>query len=248
MNISITIPAKQVVYGNYQITVYLQYMFYINPVYIPDTPVLTNPIDKPMAYFNTCQLNQFDREGYQLLPIEQEYYTANNYSLHYEDILIKGVANKDGWFANVQPWIAQPVKHKNIFLDHSFCVFRAGFDGAALDQLLFHAERRPELYKLISSRAKFGSDFCLDWIDQDGVMELIHIEWDFLDYKEFQEHIKTLETILLETNWKEYAGYIKSIHKEMMLNGATSDQIGDYKAKLVGLPEAIRVFKTIQYD
>jgi hypothetical protein len=204
---------------------------------------LTQPINYSDWEFQTCQLTQFDREGYELLPIEQEYYKANGITLHREDVLAHESGQTQAWFARSCPWITQVQKHPNLYLDHAIVVSRPSFEGEALKQLKHQAQYRPELLKLINTRAKWGHDFCLDWIDEHSVTEVIHWEWDFLDFNDFQNHRLQMENLIQNTNWISHSHDV--IKKYQNHKTETSEELGDAKAAELGLQKAFRLYKTL---
>jgi hypothetical protein len=205
---------------------------------------LTTPIDWSDDQFFSCQLTQFDREGYELLPIEQEYYKANGIGLHKENVLAHESGQNDGWHAVSYNWFKQNKIHPNLFLDHSLVVQRFGFEGEALAQLQHHSKHRPELKKLINTKTKWGHDFCLDWIDNDSVIEIIHWEWDFRDYQSYTDHKKFMEEMVEQTDWEFFAKYIIGKFRDASLD-LTSEEIGDAKANYFGLSKAFRLYKTL---
>jgi len=219
-------------------------MFEVCSINLSNKTALTKPINWSSDQFFSCQLTQFDREGYELLPIEQEYYKANGITLHREDVLAHESGQKEGWYAVSCNWLKQVKAHPNLFLDHSLVVQRFGFDGEALEQLKQYAKQRPELKKLINTKTKWGHDFCLDWIDGDGVIEIIHWEWDFRNYADYLEHKNHMENMIKETNWEFFAKYIIGKFKNTSLS-ITSEELGDAKARYFGLEKAFRLYKTL---
>lgn len=219
-------------------------MFEVCNTNLSNKTALTTPIDWSDDQFFSCQLTQFDREGYELLPIEQAYYKANGLTLHREDVLAHESGQNEGWHAISYNWFKQVENHTNLFLDHSLVVQRFGFEGEALDQLKYYSKYRPELKKLINTKTKWGHDFCLDWIDGDGVVEVIHWEWDFRDYDSYLNHKKHMEEMVKETNWEFFARYIIGRFKNAPLS-LTSEELGDAKANYFGLDKAFRLYKTL---
>jgi hypothetical protein len=220
-------------------------MFEVLPTNLSNKTILTTPIDWSSDQFFDCQLTQFDREGYELLPIEQEYYKAEGLMLHREDVLAHESGQQGGWHAISYNWIKQKEKHPNLFLDHSLVVQRLGFGGEALKQLESYAKVRPELAKLINTKTKWGHDFCLDWIDKDGVTEIIHWEWDFRSFREYDIHREDMEKHITSINWLEYAKGVLNNFKLKDSQELTSEEIGDAKAKQIGLEKAFRLYKTL---
>ncbi len=160
-------------------------LFLPNTIRVPEVPYLTQPIENEELLL-TCQLTQFDREGYELLPIEQLYYEANGVTLHTEKVLAHESGNADEWKAFVQKWF-EPTAYSNPLwfkLDHSFCVVRYAFSGPARTQIHKFVEKRPELIKLLNIRPKWGADFCVDYVTPEECFELVHWEWDFLNINE----------------------------------------------------------------
>ena len=217
--------------------------FIPNTICTPDEPYLTQPIEDEESLL-TCQLTQFDREGYELLPIEQMYYEANNVALHAEKVLAHETGSNDEWKAFVQRWFEPTETYPNHFfkLDHSFCVTRFGFNGEAREQIRKFVEKRPELNKLLNIRPKWGTDFCVDYISADECFELVHWEWDFLDISELAEHIEKMENIVEKTCWSDIVDAVKIFRRNNV--SLDSEAEGNYKANLFGLPKAIRLYKT----
>ena len=214
-----------------------------NTIKVCDIPVLETPIENEELLLS-CQLTQFDREGYELLPIEQEFYKAAGVVLHTEKVLAHESGNEEGWRAFIQPWFEQ-VNNSVLFkLDHSFCVTRYELDGKAREQVAKFAKKRPELNKLLNSRAKWGADFCVDYITKSGCMELIHWEWDFLTSCSLQQHINTMQERVANTDWDSIIDAV-SIFKNNNGN-VEADVEGNFKAALFGLPKAFRLFKTLE--
>jgi hypothetical protein len=211
-------------------------------VNVYNKPFISEPINWSEDEFMNCQLTQFDREGYEFLPIEQEYYKAAGIELHHENVFAHESGQKDGWYAISAQWFVQTKSHPNLFLDHSLCVHRAGFDGEAKKQIESYANKRPELRKLLAIKPKWGHDFCLDWIDEEGVTEIIHWEWDFTRYQNFKNHLAAMENLVLNTNWDKHAKTILKKYKGVVM---TSEEIGDKKAAALGLFKAFNLYKTI---
>jgi hypothetical protein len=217
-------------------------VFEILPTHITNI-TLTTPINWSDTQFQNCQLTQFDREGYELLPIEQEYYKVNGINLHRENVLAHESGQSQAWYARSNQWIRQTQKHPNLYLDHAIVVSRPKFEGQALEQIQEQAKTRRELIKLIHTKAKWGHDFCLDWIDDEGVTEIIHWEWDFQSYEEYETHRKQMEDLIQNHDWTAHAH--KILKKYKCATNLTSEEIGDLKASEIGLQKAFRLFKTL---
>jgi hypothetical protein len=190
-------------------------------------------------------MEQFDREGYELLPIEQEYYKASGISLHAEKVLAYESGNSDGWHAFIQPWFVQKNKKSFFRLDHSFCLTRYKLGGKAREQVAKFAKKRPELNKLLCSRAKWGADFCVDFVTKNTCMELIHWEWDFLSGQELLDHCKIMEERVAFTDWDNILNSI-TVLKMNNVCDIEAEIEGNFKAALFGLPKAFRLYKTLE--
>ena len=215
-----------------------------NKINLSRTPYLEVPIENEELLL-TCQLSQFDREGYELLPIEQEYYKAAGVSLHTENVFAQETGNKDGWSAFITKWFESTYPEAAIKLDHSFCLARYSLKGKAYEQVLKFAKKRPELQKLLHLRPKWGADFCADFImfgERNVCLELVHWEWDFLFHDEFVDHTTKMENVIAQTQWDAIIDKV-SIFKERY-SCVDSETEGDYKANLFGLPKANRLYKS----
>jgi len=215
-------------------------MFTPNTIVLPEGLLLTQPIQNEDTLL-TCQLTQFDREGYELLPIEQEYYKANNINLHTEQVFALESGSTEGWQASLQKWFIQEEEHSKYRLDHSFCVMRYGFDGEAKEQLKRLSKFRPELKKLLNIIPKWGTDFCVDYITADECFELVHWEWDFRDVYELDHHVETMEHVVQNTDWESIEDAVRYFNQ--FNHNVDAEAEGNFKANLFGLPRAIRLYK-----
>ena len=219
-------------------------IFSPNIIRVPEVPYLTQPIENEELLL-TCQLTQFDREGYELLPIEQMYYEANNVTLHTEKVLAHESGNSNEWKAFVQPWFEPSSNESFLYkLDHSFCVVRYAFAGEARAQIQRYTEKRPELTKLLNIRPKWGADFCVDYIAPGESFELIHWEWDFLNVNDLAEHIVKMEKVVANTVWTDILNAVKIFRRNFTSIDAETE--GNFKANLFGLPKAFRLYKSFQ--
>ena len=223
--------------------------FKVNKINLTSKPFIETPIENEELLL-TCQLTQFDREGYELLPIEQEYYKAAGITLHTEKVFAQESGSEEGWKAFIVKWFEDKpssARSSAIKLDHSFCLVRYAFKGKAYEQIKKFAKKRPELNKLLSLRPKWGSDFCADLVytqsDTHIFLELVHWEWDFLYHDEFVQHTTKMEDIVAHTHWDSI---IDSVNTFKFRNtNADSEVEGNYKANLFGLPKANRLYKVL---
>jgi hypothetical protein len=216
--------------------------FKINEIVFPETLWLTQPIKENKKYFLQTDLHNLDREGYQLLPIEQAYYEANSIGLTHTKVSNVVDKKADSWFAVTQEWMTLEEASSNYFLDHSFIVFRLGFAGKAREQLEKYSEQRPELRRLLGIKPKMGLDFCVDFIDNLQAVELVHIEWDYKDVSEFQRHKQQLEACITTMDWENHVKWI--LATQTVWQGMYGDDQGNYKVQKFGMPTAMRLVKT----
>lgn len=145
------------------------------------------PITNPSReMFGLDSVDLFDQNGYRLTKLEQLYSEANNQSvsIHGSDKALRKL------------WISQELKAEGAHINHAFLFERKGYGGEALEQLEFYAKENKLLNKLIKYRGKWGVDFSLDYVDEQGnAMELLHFEYDSYDL----DHIIEVKTIVEET-------------------------------------------------
>jgi hypothetical protein len=218
-------------------------MFKFNDINLPEHPYISKPIENRWLYGPDLSLSNFDREGYELLPIEQQYYRVNGAGLHLEHVYAKESGQTNGWYAAVQPWAIQIDGKPPFYLDHSFCVVRLGYEGEALEQLKKAAKSNPELSKLVHTRPKYGLDFCLDIIHEGGMSEVVHFEWDFLEYNYFCIYKKQMEDLIAITKWDRIG--MGAALLDDGFKSEYSDIIGDKKARLFGISGAFKLYKSI---
>jgi len=216
-------------------------LFKPNRITLPTIPHLVKPIENEDLLY-TCQITQFDREGYELLPIEQEYYRASGIGMHNEKVFAHESGNPDGWSAVIQRWFEQVDSNSPYVLDHSFCVVRYSFEGEAKKQIQRAAKKRPELSKLLHIKPKWGHDFCVDYVQSDHSYELVHWEWDYRNFEEFDLHRDCLEIIVQKTDWEAIHQAVKTFR--ICMPHAEADVEGNFKTNMFGLHKAFRLFKS----
>ena len=170
-------------------------MFHILEYNITDTPYISTPVDDSL--FKMKHVPEFfDRFGYELTYIESEIHKANKVDGH---VLVPGSPTDAA--ACIQDWIIQIYEHPNLYLDHAHVNVRYAYKGALREQIEYHAKKNPRLYKLLNIQPKYMADFCLDYIVDGRVVELIHIEHDLQDYDQYMGHLKLMETLITTTDW-----------------------------------------------
>lgn len=177
-------------------------------------------------------LDFFDREGYQLNALEKEYHMENRISLHTEDRMARRVSD-NALNAVLQHWYVQTKEHPNIFIDHAHILHRFGFAGNALHQLTNISAEYPKLQKMINIKPKYGLDFAIDWIDNEQVVEMFHIELDCRDYDTFVDIVEKLQVFIETTDWQSKGEELIACKSEWIDLDEYDQAV--YKAKLYGL-------------
>lgn len=164
----------------------------LNPNGYWQVPLVTSQCPQPHA------LDLFDQNGYDLSALEIEYSIVNHgtHSAHRNHTHI----------ALKQPWFTQPVITHGAVLNHSLLFERKGYMGAALEQLTAWAKINPLIWKVAKYRPKWGLDFSLDYVSQDGdVFEILHYEFDGFVFDEILERKLILDVHLLTIDWNDAA-------------------------------------------
>lgn len=153
------------------------------------------PVDKLMFMPIAQDLELFDQNGYDLTDLEKQYAKANSAETQ---------AHRAHRTAIKRTWFEQKSKRAGAILNHSLLFERKAYSGAALDQLKQHAKRLPLIHKIIAMRPKWGLDFSMDWVDDDGnAFEVLHWEYDCFDCEEAKVVKQYVEPRLLDIDWDD---------------------------------------------
>lgn len=160
----------------------------------------STPIGK-MLYIPLAEdLDLFDQNGYDLTVLEQHFAATND---------VRPDPHRRHRMAIKQPWFEQDRTIEGAVLNHSLLFERKGYEGAALEQLRYWAEKLPLIHKIIALRPKWGLDFSMDYVDRAGnAFEVLHWEWDGFDYNEVEQVKQTVEPLLAEIDWNDAAQQI----------------------------------------
>lgn len=187
-------------------------MFKILPYQIPSHPYISKPIEDASIFENIKVPEFFDRFGYELTFIESKLHETNSVLGH---VLVPGSPTDAA--ACIQDWMCQEENHPHLFLDHCHVNVRYAYEGEALEQIKCFSQKHPRLVKLLNLTPKYMVDFCLDYIVDGRVYELIHIEHDFHDYELYMSHLDLMETLIQSTDWeqayKDLKPYFESEHQ-----------------------------------
>lgn len=204
-------------------------MFFAHPQTFSPNLTLTKPVD-PM-YISASNVMFYDKDGFELTPLEIEYYKTNNIPL--SSCLYNLACHK--------PWIEQRDYSSGIILDHSMIVERYSFQGEALEQLETYAHAVPQLWKLIQTRQKWGFDFSVDYIKDGEATDVFHLEVDSYDYDHILRMHERTTNVILAIDWEDGAKTIRRYKDEWQhLEGHAQS---NWKARFFGFPAAEEICK-----
>ena len=189
---------------------------------------------------STCHV---DHEGFDLNEIEQAYYDHNNILLEHDTTWYKDGDASNGAHAIIQPWLTQQ-EFDDLILDHSQFVFRYPISGAAAEQVKQYAKYRPELLRILSTSFKCGLDLCIDYLTEDRVQPVVHIEWDYNNVQDMLVDIDYVETALQYTNWDEIISVIKRFN-HLSRGSLDAFQQADFRAMLMFGKKAYKLIPTL---
>jgi hypothetical protein len=163
-----------------------------------NTSIVSNPTCEQAVDLLTAEdFLYYDKDGFELNVAERGYYLAMGYPLQYPCL------NHTCW---QEPWFKLDIKYDKLILDHSLILHRANYSGAALDQLIELKAHIPQADLLIRTRQKWGFDFALDALADDGtVYEVLHIEYDHNDYDRFKDQMIVFDYKVRHTDWMDAA-------------------------------------------
>jgi hypothetical protein len=173
----------------------------------------------------------YDKDGFELTPLEQVYYTANGVEL--TNYLYNNACHK--------PWVEQDNESSGIVLDHSMTLQRYAFTEEAREQLLQKVKRYPILRKLLQTRPKWGLDFSVDYIDDEEVVDVFHFEFDSYSYDRIVEMHEWATKKIKEIDWVSGAQSIKARKDEWRdLDGHSQS---NWKARFFGFETSEEICK-----
>ena len=211
-------------------------MFTINPyALVYERPTCSVPIGVHRLLAHSA--DYFDKDGFELTQIEQDYYCTNGYPLDRETLNHCCFDTKWLWLNSDAP--------KGFIVDHCILLHRCDFNGAAREQLLSFKQERPKLSYLLNCKQKWGLDLALDYFDGENMYEVIHIEQDFHTSEECTAYKENIEKFVFATDWEDAAKRL--IQKKDEWSSLIGFAQNDWKARFFGFPKAEFTHKAIQY-
>lgn len=158
---------------------------------------MSNPVClAPAADLEDGDFRYYDKDGFELNRAERKFYAANRLPLI--DCL-----NHLCW---QEPWFELEQDGQGLILDHSMFLCRASYEDRAREQLESIKDQIPTADLLLRTRQKWGFDFALDAVADDGtVFEVIHIEYDNYDYETFRNQMLLFDFRVRHTDWQDSA-------------------------------------------
>ena len=141
------------------------------------------------------ELDLYDQNGYDLTEIERLYATANGCNVQ---------DHRETKHTIKRNWFEQEYRTTGAVFNHSLLFERKGYAGEARVQLKKWAKDCNLFYKLLAIRPKWGLDFSMDYVDEQGnVLEVLHWEYDGFNYEEILEKKLKNEPKLLNMDWDD---------------------------------------------
>jgi hypothetical protein len=170
-------------------------VFHRHNVTLMSDPVCRKSVDE----LHLEDFRYYDKDGFELNKAEQKFYLAN-------DLPVIDCLNHLCW---QEPWFELERSDLGLIVDHSMFLCRASYGGEALNQLSFMKPTVATADLLMRTRQKWGFDFCLDAVSEDGtVFEVLHIEYDNYDYHTFREQMQRFDFSVRHTDWQDSARQI----------------------------------------
>lgn len=160
--------------------------------------VISNPTcTKAVDNLQVDDFRFYDKDGFELNIAEQKFYQAMNFPI--DNLCLNHRCWQEDWFKLERTDLG-------LILDHSLVLHRCCYIGAAADQLQKLKPTIPTADYLLKTKPKWGFDFALDAVTEDGtVFEVLHVEFDSNDYEYFKTRMIMMEYTIRHTDWVDAA-------------------------------------------
>ena len=160
--------------------------------------LMSNPVcDRPVEDLCAEDFRYYDKDGFELNRAEQKFYAAMRYPIN------APILNHTCW---QEPWFELEREDQGLILDHCIFLCRCSYEREAEHQIKTLRDQWPLADYLLRSKRKWGFDFALDAVTEDGtVCEVLHVEWDNYDYDTFKNRMISFEYTVRHTDWADAA-------------------------------------------
>jgi hypothetical protein len=204
-----------------------------------DVSLTSNPVcSNPVTDIEQQDFFYYDKDGFELNTAERKFYAVMNYPIN------NPILNHTCW---QEPWLELMINDHRLILDHSMFLCRCSYDHGALEQLQKLKSQIPQADLLIKTKPKWGFDFALDAVDNQGsIYEVLHIEYDNYEYNEFCKHLDKFESTISQIDW--YHASKKILENKQHWQTLKSFAQNDWKAQfLLGWKKAEYTEKSLTY-
>ena len=160
--------------------------------------LMSNPsCIKSIENLDAEDFRYYDKDGFELNFAEQKFYAAMGHPIWHDCL------NHHCW---QEPWFYLETDTQGLILDHSLFLCRCNYEKDAAEQLKELKSKIPTADLLLKTKRKWGFDFALDAVADDGtVYEVLHIEYDHYDYEYFKNKLIHFEWTVRHTDWTDAA-------------------------------------------
>jgi len=138
--------------------------------------------DRLCLNLNKSDFLFYDKDGFELNIAEQKYYSIMGHKL---SPCLNHNTFTQTWYTSQDP---------KLIVDHSLILYRCAYSGHARQQLEHLKPCVPSASLLLKTMPKWGFDFALDSIDENGdVFEVVHIEFDSKNFNLFDEELNKIQ-------------------------------------------------------
>ena len=163
-----------------------------------NTNLISNPqCNRAVTNLIKEDFQYYDKDGFELNQAEQKFYAAMGHPIDYPCLNHR---------CYQQPWFRLESEDLGLILDHSLILHRCDYIGEAAEQLKELRAHIPTAGYLLNTRPKWGFDFALDAVLEDGtVFEVLHVEFDSNDYGYFKTRMIMMEYQIRHIDWQDAA-------------------------------------------